>query len=321
MDSSNTNSAPLPPDEDLTEVRKPASLLIAQFFLFPLIIIGICVGIFLFFGYLTYEQRTPIEYLDGIRYGSGTQRWQAAFELSNVVNSNPERARTPEFVESLLVAHKESAEEDIAVRRYLALIFGELKERSAVPLLVGELSRSETLKTADWSKISSSTFRRPSLAQITEDLVQNQIYSLLALGSIGDNSAVPGVLEQTKNQDPSVRKTAAYVLGVLGDPRAVEGLLPLLNDPKEDVRWNAAPALALLGSSEGADLLMKLLDYSYVETLIDIEQAEKTQLRVNAVIGLVKLKHEPALGKIRELSENDPMPAVRSAALEALKQF
>ena len=62
MDASNTNSAPLPPDEDLTEVRKPASLLIAQFFLFPLIIIGICVGIFLFFGYLTYEQRTPTEY-------------------------------------------------------------------------------------------------------------------------------------------------------------------------------------------------------------------------------------------------------------------
>ena len=52
--STKTNSPALPPDEDLTEVRKPASLLIAQFFLFPLIIIGICVGIFLLFGYMMF---------------------------------------------------------------------------------------------------------------------------------------------------------------------------------------------------------------------------------------------------------------------------
>src|SRR6188508_3435324 len=95
MEAPNTNSASLPPDEDLTEVRKPASLLVAQFFLFPLIIIGICVGIFLFFGYLTYEQRTPSEYLSDIRSGTETQRWQAALELSNVVKSSPDKARTP----------------------------------------------------------------------------------------------------------------------------------------------------------------------------------------------------------------------------------
>jgi hypothetical protein len=100
METSSNNSANLPPDEDLTEVRKPASLLIAQFFLFPLIIIGICVGLFLFFGYLTYEQRTPSQYLEDIRYGSGTQRWQSAFELSHLVESNPDKARTPEFIES-----------------------------------------------------------------------------------------------------------------------------------------------------------------------------------------------------------------------------
>jgi HEAT repeat protein len=320
MDASNTNSAPLPPDEDLTEVRKPASLLIAQFFLFPLIIIGICIGIFLFFSYLTYDQRTPGEYLDGVRNGTGTQRWQSAFELSRVVTANPERARTPEFIESLTNAYRSSPDEDIAVRRYLALIFGELKERSAVPLLVEELARSEKLKTADWSK-GSFQFLRPSLAQIAEELVQNQIYTLFALGSIGDNSAVPGVLEQTKNQDSSVRKIAAYVSGVLGDPRAVEALRPLLNDSKEDVRWNSALALALLGNSEGADLLMKLLDPSYVATLSDITPEQKVELRANAVKGLAKLKYQPALERIREVSEGDPMPAVQSAALEALKNF
>jgi HEAT repeat protein len=321
MEAPNTNSASLPPDEDLTEVRKPASLLIAQFFLFPLIIIGLCVGIFLFFGYLTYEQRTPADYLGDIRSGTGTQRWQAAFELSNAVKSNPERVRTPAFVESLLTAYKDSPDEDIRVRRYLALILGEMKERSAVPALVEELNRAERLKTIDWSQKGGFQFLRPSLATIADDLVQDQIYTLWALGSIGDNSAVPGVMEQVKNQDASVRKIAAYVAGVLGDPRAVEGLLPLLSDPKEDVRWNAALALALLGNADGTDLLMKLLDHSYAETLLDITVEEKNQLRVNSIKALAKLKHEPAQEKIREVSENDPVLAVRSAALEALKTF
>jgi HEAT repeat protein len=128
-------------------------------------------------------------------------------------------------------------------------------------------------------------------------------------------------MEQVKNQDASVRKIAAYVAGVLGDSRAVEGLLPLLSDPKEDVRWNAALALALLGNADGTDLLMKLLDHSYAETLLDITVEEKNQLRVNSIKALAKLKHEPAQEKIREVSENDPVLAVRSAALEALKTF
>lgn len=318
-----TNSAPLPPDEDLTEVRKPASLLIAQFFLFPLIIIGICIGIFLLFGYLTYDQRSPSEYLSNVRSGTGTQRWQAAFELSNLVKRNPEFVRTPQFVESLLDAYRSSPDEDIRVRSYLALILGELKDKSVVPALVDGLSREEKLKSADWSQEGFFGYfqRRPSLDEIATELVQSQIYTLWALGSIGDNSAVPGVLEQVQNRDGSVRKFSAYVLGVLGDPRAVEALLPLLNDTKEDVRWYAALALAQLGNDEGADLLMKLLDHGYVDTLPDITAEQKTELMVNAVKALGILKYEPALEKVRALSESDPVPAVRSASLEALKKF
>jgi hypothetical protein len=321
MDALNTNPAPLPPDEDLTEVRKPASLLIAQFFLFPLIIIGICVGIFLFFGYLTYDQRTPTEYLSDIRTGTDTQRWQAAFELSNLVNSNPKGVHTEAFVDSLLTAYKDSPDEDIRVRSYLARILGELKDPSAIPQLVQGLEREENLKSKDWSKSNRFTIWRPSLSEISNDLVQSQINTLFALGSIGDNAAVPGVLEQVKNQDSSVRNIAVYVSGVLGDQRAVESLRPLLNDAKEDVRYNAALALAQLGNSEGAELLMKVLDRAYVDSLTDFTPEQRTELMVNAVRALTKLKHEAAVEKIRSLSKNDPAPAVRSASLEALKSL
>jgi HEAT repeat protein len=321
MDESNTHPASLPPDEELVEVKKPASLLIAQFFLFPLIIIGICVGIFLFFGYLTYDQRTPTEYLSDIRLGADTQRWQAAWELSNLVTSNPKKVKTIEFVENLIAAYKDSPDEDIRVRGYLARILGELKDPLAVPVLLAGLEREENLKSKDWSKSGTFSIWRPSVSEIANDLVQSQMNTLIALGSIGDNAAVPGVLEQVKNRDSYVRNIAVYVSGVLGDQRAVEVVRPLLNDSKEDIRLNAAVALAQLGDTEGAEQLIKVLDRAYVDSLADFIPDQRTALMVNAVKTLAKLKYEPAFEKIRVLSENDPAPAVRSAALEALKTW
>jgi len=321
MDELKSTGANLPPDEDLTEVRKPTSLLIAQFFLFPLIIIGICVGIFLFFGYLTYDQKVPAEYLNEIQHGTGTQRWQAAFELSNLVKSDPNRIRTPAFIESLMAAYKDSPDEDFKARRYVALMLGELKERSAVKLLLDGLERDEKLKTADWDKGGVFQFLRPSLDQIHEELIQNQIYTLWALGSIGDNSAVPVVLEFTKSQEASVRKVAAYVLGALKDQRAAENLRVMLNDAQAELRWTSALSLAQLGNSEGADLLMKLLDRSYVETLPDMTADQKNELMANAVTGLGLLKHGPAKEKIQALSQSDPALTVRNASLEALKKI
>src|SRR5437764_13406821 len=83
-----TTSVPIPTAEELIEVKKPTSLLIAQFFLFPLIIIAICIGIFLLFGYLTYEQKSPQEYLNEVRTGSELCcRWQSAYEVFNIISS------------------------------------------------------------------------------------------------------------------------------------------------------------------------------------------------------------------------------------------
>jgi HEAT repeat protein len=323
MDEPNMNAAPLPPDEDLTEVRKPASLLVVQFFLFPLIIIAICVGIFMFFGALTYQQRTAADYLAEVTSGSGKQRWQAAFELSTIVKSNPDRLRNPQFIERVIAAHRESRDEDIPVRGYLAIVLGELQDPSSVALLTEGLQRDEKLKSVDWDRegLAAVLGLGPSAKDIRELLLKNQIYTLYALGSIGDNSAVPVVREFAKNREPDIRQVAAWALGKLKDERAVEDLRVLLNDPEDDVRWNAALSLARLGNSESAELLMKLLDQSYADTVPDMTVEQKTFLRINAVEALGILRYEPAKEKIRALSKSDPVLAVREAALEALKKY
>src|SRR5262250_1834896 len=110
-------SVPIPAQDELVEEKRPTSLLIAQFFLFPLIIIAICIGIFLLFGYLTYEQKTPQEYLNDVRTGSELCcRWQSAYELSNIISSQKDRIRNTDFVNDLVKVYQGSREGDPRIR-------------------------------------------------------------------------------------------------------------------------------------------------------------------------------------------------------------
>src|SRR6266849_4959737 len=174
-----TTSVPVPPVDDFEEVKKPTSLLIAQFFLFPLIIIAICVGIFLLFGYLTYEQKTAREYLNDVRTGSELCcRWQSAYELSNIIASQKEKLRNTDFVNDLVKVYQTSRSEDPRVRRYLALTMGHLGDPRAFPALVEGLNDAES---------------------------ENQMNNLLALGSIADKSATPSVVQRLSSDNPAVR--------------------------------------------------------------------------------------------------------------------
>ena len=313
-----TNPVPTPTPKDLVEVKKPTSLLIAQFFLFPLIIIAICVGIFLLFGYLTYNPGTAREYLNEIKTGSGTARWQAAFELSNMLSNDDKKLRDPELIQGVRSLYAESKDDDPRVRRYLAMTLGKMKDRDAVPVLLKGLDEAEQLKNAPAPEGMFGL--GPSPEEHRQAQIQTQIYTLWALGTIGDNAAVSRVLKELKNEDPDVRKFAAYVLGVLNDSSAIHDLQVALNDAHDDVRWNAANALARLGDAAGVELLMTLIDHSFVDQL-KITPEAKSELMSSAVMCLGLLKWEAAREKMKTLSQMDPDLAVRNASIEALKKF
>src|SRR5262245_58662188 len=205
---------PIPTQDELVEEKRPSSLLIAQFFLFPLIIIAICVGIFLLFGYLTYEQKTPQEYLNEVRTGSDLCcRWQSAYELSNMISSQKEKLRNTDFVNDLIKVYQTSRDSDPRVRRYLALTMGHLGDPRAVPALIEGLNDPDT---------------------------ENQMNNLLALGTIADKSATAAVMERLNSKDPAVRKMSAFVLSAIKDPTASRNLEVALNDTNDEVRWYAA---------------------------------------------------------------------------------
>src|SRR5215510_11456301 len=290
-----STGVPIPAQDELVEEKRPTSLLIAQFFLFPLIIIAICVGIFLLFGYLTYEQKTPREYLSEVRTGSELCcRWQSAYELSNIISSQKERIRNTDFVNDLIKVYQTSRDGDPRVRRYLALTMGHLGDPRAVPALIEGLNDTDS---------------------------ENQMNNLLALGTIGDKSATPAIVQHLTNTNPAVRKMSAFVLSAIKDPAAARDLEVALNDTNEEVRWYAAIALAQIGNASGAEVLMKLIDHSYLDQLQGFTLEQRSQLMINAVKCLGLLKFEPAKDRILALSKTDSDLAVRDASLEALKNY
>ena len=66
---------------------------------------AVCVTVFVIFGMIASEGKGPREYLDEVRTGSANRRWQAAFELTKVLQARKDPAlKDPRFVEEAVEA-------------------------------------------------------------------------------------------------------------------------------------------------------------------------------------------------------------------------
>ena len=225
---------PAPPeDDDSTEEPRGAGRLIARFFLLPLLVVGAAVGIFLVFNLMTFERRSPRDYLQEVRGGTANRRWQAAFELSRSLPNLPPEERAALAAETLRIFEGLSGKrpEDAQVRRYLVLVLGRLGERSAIPALEAAASDPDP---------------------------DTRLYAIWALGKIGDPAAFATVVGASQSEDAGARKMAAYVLGQLGDRQALARQAELTSDQSEAAMVNALKALALLKDAETLPRLEEL---------------------------------------------------------------
>ena len=283
------------PEDDEGAPPPGAGRLVVRFFLLPLLVVGTAVGIFLVFSLMTFERRSPRDYLAEVRGGSAGRRWQAAFELSRRIGSmkpGPERDAIATESLRLFETLSPTREEDVRVRRYLVLALGKLGDRSAVPVLL-------------------KATRDPD--------PETRLYSVWALGMLGDPRAVDSVLEASRSEDPGVRKMAAYVAGKLGDPRVVPRLLVLLEDRVPDVRWNAAIALATLGNGAGIAVLRSMVDREALARQAPLSADQAETAMVNALKALAILRDEGTLPLLEKVAREDPNLRVRDAARRAIE--
>ncbi len=147
--------------------QAPASswVLVSQFFIVPVVIIALCVGIFILFGLITGETRSARDYLEEVKAGKGSRRWQAAFELSKYLNYRDNTKADSRLARDIIYALRHARDDDPRVRQYLALALGKLHDRSAVePLVEFPCGRSASLETRGhwnlWSKWETTRTRR-----------------------------------------------------------------------------------------------------------------------------------------------------------------
>jgi len=283
--------------EDPREVPSPAgsdgrsdASVVTQFFLLPLAVVAGLVGVFLLFTLATRNPPTARDHLNTLHTGRFNQRWQAAFELSNLLRDGNGARNDPTFLPQLIEEFRKSVTntgEDPRVRRYLALALGNSgSDGAASPLLEAVAGRDPECR----------------------------LYALWGLARLQTPLAEPAFLAGLQDPDPSIRSVSAYGLGMTPTGTGKEDLVKALRDPVEEVRWNAALALGRKGDASGKEILVQLLDRSYLAKFPSMEEGEKTSTMLNAMRALKYLKIMGLNDKLQDLASSDPDARIREAA-------
>jgi len=305
-----------------TATRNPlvaAPALAVQFFLIPLAVVAITVGVYVGFRSLLADNRGPKDYLAEVQNGGSDRRWPAAYELSRLMDDPKVRADRS-LAPALVAAFERAKEDDPRIRRYLALAIGRLDPPMS-PEAIAALSASldEEAKPANQDWISRFT------GWSVSDIGEVRISAIWALGASGNPSVAARLQPLYASPDAGIRKMVVYSLGALPGDTQVATLRSALQDEMPDVRWNAAVALSRHANHEGVPVLRQMLDRQYVEQTVkrdvrqDDDQDPIADVMISGLRAAATLKDEQLRMTIERLSENDRSMKVRQSALEALK--
>ncbi len=281
--------------EQQPEKKSALRVVVHSFFVVPFIIAIFAVLIFLVVRIMTAEPNSAHDYLEDVKIGGTTKRWQGAFELSKIL-SNPDMIPTDERFSRELISAFEYAtnDKDLRVRQYLAVAMGATKDKQYVPTLIEALNQYEP---------------------------EVMMAAAFALGNMQDVRAVEPLAELLNNGEPQVRLQGVISLGKIGGENTIPLLKEMLADPEVNVRWDAAIALAKQKDRTGLRILLDLLDRNYLDSFPNIDETEQVQAMM-VVIQVAHFVQDLALREsLKTLRDSDPNLKIREAARVALTQF
>lgn len=302
---------PPPPPEPILDPSRPSSpvpepprhtffTVLLQFFLIPVGIVGACAAVFLGLRAIVGDAKTPDELLEEVGSGAVNRRWQAAFELSQLLSQENPPEIGPKFADGAIAAFRAAEGDDRRIREYLALILGRTRDRRATRPLLDALPGAES---------------------------QLRVNILLALGQLKDPAARDALLAALDDPgDAGVRKSALVGLSLLPKEEAIlERVRAHLTDPVVDVKWNAALVLAALDDPAGGDVLFEMLNREAIQKQVvpgeegGMEKDPTGTILRNAISASARLYQERFRKPYETLSASDPDPGVREFAKQALQ--
>ena len=283
-------------NQNENEIRSENSriyVLFYSFFLIPFMIAVFGAVFFLLFKFVTYETNNAEDLLNQVKIGSASKRWQSAFELAKILNNPEAEPLTDSFKDQLTSAYERSIHDDPLVRSYLAMAMGATKDSIFGDILIDGL-KDESLET--------------------------RIAAIQSLGMIQYSTAVNPINSLIQNTDThSERLTATIALGMIGDKTAIPYLTLLLEDEEANIRWDAAIALAKMGDNSGANIIEGLLDREYLKQFKQIDPIEEKRVLMIAIKTASILFDKRFEDELNSLSKNDQDLSVRNAAIKTLE--
>ncbi len=273
--------------------QSTVTVLVHSFFVIPFIIAVFGLIFFFMIQVLIKESSSAEEYLNQVKIGSSTKRWQSAFELGKIL-SNPKLIPEGEtFKKEMILTYKSSMNDNPLVRTYLALGMGR----------TGDQYYGEALMSG------------------IEDVDPNSRSAAInALGMIQYKPAIENIKKILKDKNSNEdRLTAVIALGMIGDESVVDDLKKLLFDEEPNIRWDASIALAKLGDSSGINEILNLLDRSYFDNYKNVDDWEIAQAMMIAIKITEKLIDDKFVPKLKYIASNDPNMKIRDSALKILK--
>lgn len=277
------------------EKKSALRVVIHSFFVVPLIIAVFAVLIFLVVRIMTSEPNTAQDYLEDVKIGGTTKRWQGAFELSKILSNPKQVPMDDRFVSELISTFKYATNDrDIRVKQYLALAMGATKDMRYTQPLIEALDRPE-----------------PELIMAIAH----------ALGNIADKSAVAPLTEILNHGEAKVRLQAVISLGKIGEASTLPALKEMMADPEANVRWDAAIALAKQKDASGQRILLDLMDRNYLDSFPNIDEIEQVQAMMVAIQVAPFIQDLELKRSLEKLRDSDSNLKIREAARIALTQF
>ena len=281
--------------ENHTEKKSVLQVVIHSFFVVPFIIAIFAVIIFLVIRLMTTEPNSARDYLEDVKIGGTTKRWQGAFELSKLL-SNPKMIPKDEmFVNEMISTFEYSSNDrDKRIRQYLAIAMGATKDERYSSTLIN------AIESTDIGVVQACAF---------------------ALGNIGDTKAIEPLKKILSDSDPQVRLHGVIALGKIGGQSSIDPLRKMLTDIEPNIRWDAAIGLAKQKDSSGRSILLDLLDRKYLNSFPIVEEKEKVQVILVTIRVSNFVQNQELKLKLERLMNEDLNLKIREAARIALEKY
>lgn len=176
------------------------------------------------------------------------------------------RQAIPHMIALLEEYLADPSQKDLPVVKTLVDALGEMAAIEAVPVMINVMRGYVGVRSLTATALGQIGDERavPALVEALEDKSSNlQLAALKSLGRVGNPIALDAVMVYIDSQDPRLRRTAALTLGGLRAQGTTQKLLDMArNDVSPLVRPAAVEALGELGDVHVVPQLIKMTDDS-----------------------------------------------------------